>query len=366
MIRSSLSVSKAPFSRRVPEPMQGSILFLQPIPKPLCGVSDHTQRLIDAMAVLGVKGRRVSLDEIRRMRNSDLAQAQLFVQTSIYGFQRKGVPLALAVQVARAKRCGAHVSGFFHETWVPEAPFLTSAYWLRPAQRLVCEWLATRFRRAHFNNPWSLAWGRAFIGERARFSPTFSTVGEPETRKPLGDRPARLVVFGSPGTRRAAYDVLSAHLPALVKAGHVSELVDIGAGDAAAQDWAVKLPDLHVRVLGSSPAAAISAELAEARCGVHFTPWALATKSSIYGALLAHGVLPVSIYDSDAMAPPHTEGSGPSQALLMGVADWHRRLQAGAKASDFQPLVDSALRAYKSVDELAREIVADFAVPGTP
>lgn len=340
--------------------MSDSVLLLQPRPKPYCGVTDHTQWLIDSMAKHGVVGRRVTLDEVCCMTDGELFKARLFVQTSIYGYQRKGVPFRLATQVARAVRCGALVCGYFHETWVPKAPRLSSGHWLSPVQRWLCHTLAVRFRRAHFNTPWSMAWGQATIGDRARFSPTFSNVGELTNPKPLGERPARLVCFGSLGNRRIAYRSLAEHLPALVAAGHVTELMDIGAGDSLTDGPITVLPGLQVQVLGPAASAEVSAALADARYGLHFTPWPQATKSGIYGALLAHGVMPVSTYEANTLPSLKPTVDMSSHALLMGMGQWCESLRADSALDAFQAQVNRAAKTYKSIDTLAREILADF------
>lgn len=340
--------------------MPSRVIFLQPKPRPLCGVTDHSRFLMAELGRLGIASDIATLDELAAMTAAELADSRLFVQASIYGFQAKGVPIRLVLELQRARAAGARISTFFHELWVPDVKLGSSAFWLNPAQRLVCRRLAACSSTAHFNTPWGWTWGRHLMGERARYSPTFSTIGEVLTCLPLSERPPVLVCFGAAKSRATAYLALQPQLRALQQAGHIEEIVDIGADATIAPTAAIEAAGLRVRVLGASASEVVSAELARARYGMHYTPWSLATKSSIYGALVAHGVLPISIHEVDPLP------LGPAQALrdaaivLMGVQAWAQILTNEAQLFHFEHCVKAARLAYKPMSDVAREISTDF------
>lgn len=281
--------------------------ILQAAPNPgRCGVTDSSINLQSALRERNVACEILSLCDssemamgFHRIASADqlrYLRGTIVLQVSLYGYQPRGIPFTLL----RGLRDFASVPGnvlvaYFHETWASASSPLKSAFWLTWPQRFLCRRILGLSRLALFSTPITYAWGESVVGtERAAFCPTFSNVGEPEQVFPWKDRDRTLVIFGSLRTRPACYakpDILAS----FIDSAGINEIIDIGP--PMDEKLLKHIEHLPVRSLGTLPALDVSRYLNEARFGVFSTPWGFSSKSGVFAALQAHGVVPVSVHD---------------------------------------------------------------------
>lgn len=342
--------------------LKPEILVLQPIQKPACGVTDHSERLILELELCGFKASRINIKTLSKLSSSELTNARLIVQISIYGYQSKGIPFNLLTEVSRAKKNGAKVVGYFHELWVPTASVTSSAYWLCPIQRIICEKIARVLDIAFFNTAWAADWGAGILGARAHYTPTFSNVGELEIIVPINERPARLVCFGAPSARRKGYAALRSKIKMLVDNGLVSEIFDIGADTSVADDLGLMRDVVRITRLGVAAPDAISEAMALARYSMHYTPWSLSTKSGIYAAAIAHGAMPISIDESDSIPLSDADRLNKCGVICVGVNDWADKISSDPigwmKIASIS--IERARKNYRNANSLALQIAKVF------
>jgi len=103
-----------------------------------------------------------------------------------------------------------------------------------------------------------------------------------------------MAVFGSARSRAGSYLRRKA-LEEFIERHGVGEILDIGPPMESTVQ--ARLRGLPIRFLGSLSASAVSARLQSARFGIFTTPWGVASKSGVFAAYQAHGVVPVSTHD---------------------------------------------------------------------
>jgi hypothetical protein len=232
-----------------------------------------------------------------------------------YAYHPRGVPsrLVAAIEAARRRWVGVRFGVMFHEVAAFGPPW-RSSFWTRPAQlRLARRLLAASDGAATSLERYRdlLVGRRGAGGSEVGVLPIPSTVGEPVALPEWPSRPRRLVVFGSAGVRRRAWERERRALEAAVRAAGVEEVVDVGAAAGAP----AACGGVPVRVLGVVEAARVSDELAAARFGFLAYPPDYLDKSTIYGAYLAHGLVPVC-----AWSGPRGRGPAPAEAWLRATA----------------------------------------------
>lgn len=209
-----------------------------------------------------------------------------------YGYARRGCPAYLASALEGWKRrCEqARVVTYFHEVFATGAPW-HSSFWLAPLQRSI----ARRVARASDGLVTSLELYASFLrpwaeGKPVLVEPVFSTIGEPDTLVPLAHRRRRLVIFGGGGTRERAYGELRQSLELTCRVLEIAEVIDIGP------PLEMMKPELGVgalRCLGKMPAGGVGEILAGSVAGFLAYPPSFLSKSTVFAAYCAHGVLPV-------------------------------------------------------------------------
>lgn len=282
-----------------------NIRIVQPMVKESgCGVTDHSGVLLQSLRANDVSVERYSVPNRQSSRDVPIVPGDVWIlQVSIYGFDRKGVPLWLPAFVRKAKRRGLRLIVYFHELWVLVAPRMSTAFWLAPLQRAICEQLVELADYAFFNTDFTHAWGVKMIGDRAIYSPTFSNVGEPGNVNAWHERGNTAVVFGSPKARREVYDAMTPILAEQLASGGIERVIDIGAQGEWLDNVAGALKPHAFEMAGPLAAEDVSTKLRQAKWGLFNTPWGQASKSGVFAAYATHGVAPVSIFD-DAGAYP--------------------------------------------------------------
>lgn len=287
--------------------MTARLSILQATPRPgRCGVTDSSLALQAALREQGADSEIICLTDVaeippefRRIGSADALadmQGMMVVQLSPYGFQSRGVPYALMRGLRRfAAREGNSVITYFHETWASSSSPFKSAFWLTGIQRLVCHRILETSAFAFFSSPATWAWGACAAGkDRVAYCPTFSNVGAPDRIEPWMDRAGVMAVFGSARSRPRSY-LRRKVLESFIERHGIYELLDIGP--PMDSDVRAKLEGLPIRFLGALSAVEVSARLQSARFGIFTTPWGVASKSGVFAAYQAHGVVPVSTHD---------------------------------------------------------------------
>jgi len=231
---------------------------------------------------------------IRQLADEAEGPVVVLLEYSSYGYAKRGAPWWLARGLQRV--CGTDgvpLVTMFHEisasTWKP----WTSTFWLSPLQ----SWIARRLAQASVGlmttHPTGAETLERFVGGRTpvEVCPVFSNVGEPEERPAFDARSPRAVIFGGERTKTALYDTHRDATRSAFERWGIDLVIDFGPPDAAVPE-ALRT---SVDVRGLQPADAISDLLLDARIGLLHYPAAIATKSGILAAYIAHGVVPVLV-----------------------------------------------------------------------
>jgi len=222
--------------------------------------------------------------------------SRVLVHYANYGYSRRGCPRWLIRRLERWTTTGAidRLVTVFHELYATGPPS-TSAFWLSPIQRS----LARRLARTSTSLATSLSFYGSVLGrwsgrDDVRVLPVPSAVGEPESVAEAARRPARLVVFGSPGNRRRAYVEYRDALETTCEALALEEILDVGGPVPEVPEAVGGVP---VRALGQLPDTEVSRLLVGSRVGFLAYPPDFLEKSSIFAAYAAHGLVPVCAWN---------------------------------------------------------------------
>jgi hypothetical protein len=276
------------------------------------------------------------------------APVSVLLHYSGYGYQRRGVPLALLRQLRDLRQqwqAGLRLVSYFHESYA-HGPVWSSAFWLSGLQSRLGLQLARMSdgvcTNAQPHADWLLSAHERLQGQ-VHVLPVFSAIGEPESPPVLDAVTARepvAVVFGAPLTRARALRATESLAPVL-RAHGVERLLEVGPGGPQAVP-----AGLPVDYLGRLETPALHALLAKVHAGLIDYPPSLLGKSSVFAALAAHGVpvLNTRAHDHDAdglragqhyLSLAEPEGpvppASPQQAApcLARPADW-QRMASGA------------------------------------
>ncbi|CAG0958838.1 hypothetical protein GEOBC_00612 [Geobacteraceae bacterium] len=211
------------------------------------------------------------------------------LQLSGYGFSKRGAPLWLLHELEERRKHIKTLGVFFHELYAFGPPW-SSSFWLSPVQRHIARRLAELSDFWMTNREGSAGWLRRYAGGKPHaVLPVFSTIGEPDTFAQV--RLPRIIVFGSPGLRRATYQAAGDRLFTWARQASL-ELHDIGAPiqdvrlNAAFQANRVvqhgRLADHEIRIL-----------MGNALFGLVAYPVEYVAKSSVFAAYCAHGLCPI-------------------------------------------------------------------------
>ena len=215
-----------------------------------------------------------------------------------YGYARRGVPFWLAASLRRwSSEVNNRLAIVFHELYAT-GPVWTSAFWLSPAQRSIARTLAAAATE-------SIGTRRVVTDQLSKWNggldritllPIVSTVGETSDPASIDSRARRLIVFGGAGMRARAYQCMKELQRACELLG-IEEIIDIG-------------PPLPTEVnppgfsrwtaLGVLPPAEVSQLMSTSAAGfVSYYPECL-SKSSIFAAYAAHGLVPITPGDQES------------------------------------------------------------------
>ncbi len=260
------------------------LIVIPESPPGFCGLADHA-RVITAAIAQG--GPSVHICHWRQARSCAPGRPVLLEYTPL-AFSPFGLPWRLLVDVVLWRWRGSRVV-----TYVHELPFPNGPGWKRQlavlAQRCHCMLLAAVSSAVVVNQSSGLGWLSLLCGRRrVSFLPTCSNVGEAAQVPPPQGRPLQVVVFGSPGKRRHAHALVASLGGYRRIFGDSVRVIDIGDP--------LPLPEalaMEVECLGTLPAAAVFAKLVESRYGFFYAEPQQFSKSGVFAAYCAAGVVPV-------------------------------------------------------------------------
>jgi hypothetical protein len=183
--------------------------------------------------------------------------------------------------------------------------------------------------------------------------PVFSNIGEPQQVLPLTKRDRRIVVFGSPSNRQRVYQESLAQLELTCQLLGISEIWDIGPSTSLTLSTINGIPVVE---LGQRSAAEISGILSNSLVGFFDYPCdyrvksTYLTKSTIFAAYCAHGLLPISArynmpIDGIEVGKQYwiPEGQTTSLQGLQAIADrahaWYQTHNLSVQAKTFAALI---------------------------
>lgn len=260
------------------------------------GVADYSACLSSAVGgrVLSFGATGEGIETRIKQYSQSGEQTIIYLQYSGYGYQSRGVPLALLGTMRRMKRQGMRIGIFFHELYAFGRPW-NSSFWLSPAQRHVCAELA-RLADFWMTNRCASADWLLRAGGRKPYAvlPVFSNVGEAEQYRVQRQRV--LIVFGSAGMRQRAYIAGGSSLLHWAAAEGL-RIIDIGAA-MVDRDLVERLKSIGASMLGRLPVEAVAKYMSDAAMGLVAYPLSFIAKSSVFAAYAAHGVAPIVCSDS--------------------------------------------------------------------
>ena len=300
--------------------MIGRLLVITPARDPgsSCGLADHARRLAEELKRHHWSTEIDGVDAL-----AEPPRGPLLLQFTPYAYSRLGLPTPLLLSLLRwrlrspGRFCPLIV--FFHEV-----PFLNRSGWkgrlVIPLQRFYCILLAAISSDVLVNQPSALPWLALLRPFRPPlFLPCWSNVGEAEDAPEPQQRPLQVAVFGSPGKRRHAHDLVARLGGYRRLFGPEVRVVDIGVP--------VALPPAlrqEVSELGPLSEEEVRHSLLRSRFGWFYAEPDQVHKSGVFAAYCALGVLPILAFpgsspDPSFLAPCELTGPAPSAERLRTV-----------------------------------------------
>ncbi|MCG6134891.1 MAG: glycosyltransferase family 1 protein [Nostoc sp. LLA-1] len=212
-----------------------------------------------------------------------------------YGYATRGCPVWLVNGLQQWKMgiSAGNLVTMFHEIYAARYPFWTSAFWTAPLQKRLAANLLNISDCVITNKPgYAEVLGKLCPGKQLKIPilPVFSSIGEPKKLLPLAERKHRLVVFGGSGNRAKVYQQSISALKSICRELDIQEVIDIGPP--------INLPIFEINnvpifSLGLQPAEKVSAILQDSWAGFFNYPLDFLTRSTIFAAYCAHGVIPI-------------------------------------------------------------------------
>ena len=308
------------------------------------GLASHVLTLCESDA-----SQRSLTERLREIIDAEGRPCAVILHFSGYGFDPRGLCLWLLREVEAARQQlgdRLHLVTMFHELYASGPPW-GSAFWLSPVQA----WIARRLARLSdvlwTNTELHGRWLRQQVGDSVAIEvqPVFSTVGEPAETPPARGRVPRLIVFGSPSTRRRALDRLPRHAETMHRLG-ITEVIEVGSGSAT--PW----PEgaLSVRFAGRLAIAELRELLETSAWGLIDYPPKYLGKSTVFAAYAVHGCVSLNTADAgvdsdglkdgrhfltlvpDALIAPTAQAR---QAIATAARQWYAQHTAARQAAAF-------------------------------
>lgn len=204
----------------------------------------------------------------------------------------------------RRQQPGRRLVMLFHELYAT-GPIWRTSFWTSWPQRRIAHNLAALSDAVITTSSITADELRRWLpGLTVHVSPVFSNMGELKTPRPLSQRAAVAVAFGGAGHRRRLFDVLEAGGAEGLRRYGITRVLDIGPPT----DSPAQVAGLPVEPMGVLGAGEVSQRLSDARIGLLDYPLHVATKSGIFAAYFAHGLLAVNTSTVGKLPPDLSEG----------------------------------------------------------
>lgn len=261
-----------------------------------CGLNDHAQVIAAALPDGVQQAQILTLQQAGSIRSDQ----PVLLEFTPLAYSPIGLPIRLLLQVLRWRQQGRAVVVYFHELPFAGNSGLKALLAVR-LQRLYCQLLAMSSTRIIVNQTSGETLFRRVPAERSPvFLPSCSNIGEAQAPPSYRQRPLRVAIFGSAGKRRHAHAVVASLGGYRALFGEAVEVIDIGDD--------LHLPPIvrpEVRCLGPLSAAAVLEQLLRCRFGFFYSEPEQFSKSGVFAAYCASGVVPV-IAQAGKPASPHS------------------------------------------------------------
>ena len=213
-----------------------------------------------------------------------------------YGYARRGCPswLVEGLECWRKALTNGHLVTMFHELYA-FGPIWTSQFWTSPLQRnLAARLVRLSDRCLTSKQGYAEIINKLGQGKHSTIPalPVFSNIGEPQHLTSLLERSRRLVVFGGRGPRSRVYQNSQLALQRTCLELEIDEILDIGPTLDFEIDPVNGIP---IICMGVKSAQDISNLLLNSVVGFFNYHTEYLTKSTIFAAYCAHGLLPIGM-----------------------------------------------------------------------
>jgi len=294
---------------------------------------------------------RTSADLIAQLEQFVMPDSTLLLHYVPHGYATKACPfwLVQGLETWRKRFPQIRFLTFFHELYALDwhRPW-SSDFWLSPVQQHLTSRLAqlsdaclTSTER--YIHPIR----RLSQGKQGKIPtlPIFSNVGELADVQPLTQRQRHLIIFGQRHSKRRIYQASLLLLKQVCQALAIETILDIGPPSGITP---VHVNGVPLQELGKRPLNEISAILAQAFAGfLTYDPRRL-SKSGIFAAYSAHGLLPINhrgcIQSVDGLTtgthywvPPTTPtlNMQKAQAIATAAYTWYQAHNLAAQTEKF-------------------------------
>jgi hypothetical protein len=308
--------------------------------------------------------RRVVARTANRLTEAlDAGASGVLLHLSCYGYSGRGCPLWLmqGLKQWKTKRPDARLVTMFHELYASGPPW-SSAFWVKPAQKMVVASLLRRSDTAITNiELYREVLDRLDASKRGRIGMLAipSNVGEPMQPPELNARARKMIVFGQPPLRKLTYETQMEELARACEELGIEQVDDVGNSFPGIPE---RVGGLRVKKHGLLGASELSALLSDSLAGFVTYPRAFLAKSGVFAAYCAHRLVPV-LPEMTADRRPDADG------LAGGVH--YLRLQKNLRAEPALPkqqrIADAAWNWYRghSLQHQARAFAEALTAPGT-
>ncbi len=211
-----------------------------------------------------------------------------------YGYAKRGCPHWLSSSLLEWKtKPDRKLISMMHECYA-KGPIWNSQFWTYPLQKFILGKLSKCSDKC-ITSKASYAQIIQKLSHHKHHNitvlPVFSNVGEPAHNMPVQIRKRSLIVFGGAAWRRKAYFKSHYELLQVIKTFGIETVIDIGS--------VLNMPtglegSVDIKLMGNLSADEISKIFSESRFGFLNYPTDYLTKSGIFAAYCAHGLIPIN------------------------------------------------------------------------
>lgn len=265
-----------------------------------CGVSDYAMQLLAASKPMGFECALYIINGYKKLRMvypfecevDQIDASFLLVQFVLYGYQRFGVPWTVYRLLVQHKKRGLGIGVYFHELPRQKIAFNTVHTTIfTPLQVILCRCLAELADLVWVNQVRGIQLLGSAKSKCIEFMPTISNFGICEKPIPLDRREPIGVVIGTESKRSQMYArLLLLSLDNWQQLG-VTKILDIGKGLDEVDLSQSQIPIIR---FGQTSNKEVVKWLSRARVGFFTASTEEVSKSGIFAAYIAYGVVPIN------------------------------------------------------------------------